>query len=134
MRNFDKRFENNFFGYWKEYGEEFNSFPSIFEYVDNVTNLKYDKSKLINYLNNGVVVAITSAIGFPSPFDGNVKYGSIAIRTDGEWYWLENISEFIEKNNLFIPEKFYVNICKNNFSVPLVKGDNLPPLELTILE
>ncbi|WP_212006473.1 hypothetical protein [Chitinophaga sp. HK235] len=118
-------------GPWKEYGEGYEKYPSIKDFVDHEINAGYDK-RLIEYLNNGVIVCVTSGISFPSPFDGEIKRGTVAYRTDGKWLWLDNIADFVVENGLAIPEQWYYEIRERNFIIPDVSDEQIEQLPSTI--
>lgn len=103
------------FGLWEEYGKGYEKYPSIKNFVNKERNLRYAKEKILKYLNEGFPFVSTSKASFPSPFTGEVGHGSVSFRTDGEWVWLDNIGEFIERNDLVIPEGLYERMEKNNF-------------------
>lgn len=127
-----KELENwpyKWFGFWKEYGEDYNNFPSIISFISNEINNNYPKFQLLDYLKNGHVITSTSRSAFQNPFTSQIESGAISIRTDGKWIWLDNICDFIEHNNLVIPFSFYENIKKNNFIIPKENSFNLEDLE-----
>jgi hypothetical protein len=127
-----KELENwpyKWFGFWKEYGEDYNNFPSIISFINNEINSNYPKFQLLNYLKNGHVVASTSRSAFQNPFTSTIELGEISIRTDGKWIWLDNICEFIEYNDLVLPLNFYEDIKGNNFIISQKNSFNLESLE-----
>lgn len=66
-----KELENwpyKWFGFWKEYGEDYGSFPSIGTFINNEINRNYPKFLLLDYLKNGHVVASTKQICFSKSF------------------------------------------------------------------
>lgn len=117
------------YGLWKEYGTGYENYPSIKEFIDQQKNRTYNKERLIEYLNTGVVVATTSKRNFISPFKSDNESGSISFRTDGKWLWLDNISEFISHNELTIPENWYNEILDRDFIIPEVAESQLQGLE-----
>lgn len=129
MENNSKNWPYYWFGLWKEFGDNYEKYPSINDFVDKKVNKEYQTNKLINYLNNGIIVASTSRMNFPSPFTGEIKSGSISFRTDGKWLWLDNISEFIENNDLVIPENWYTEISDNRFLMPNVTKDQIESMQ-----
>lgn len=117
------------FGIWKEYGIKYTNYPAIQMFVDPSINCIYEKQMLIEYLNRGIIVATTSRINFPSPFDGKISPGSISFRTDGNYMWLDNISELINYNNLIIPEKWHNEMKMKHFIMPEVSESQLENVE-----
>lgn len=117
------------FGYWKEYGFNYYNYPSIQNFIKPQINKTYDKDKLLYYLDSGIEIASTSKSSFPSPIDGNIEIGSLSLRTDGEWLWLENISDLIKSFDVVIPIAFYENIQKNRFRIPRVTEKQKKKLE-----
>lgn len=137
MRCNYKNWPYKWFGFWKEYGLQYQNYPSIKDFVDIDRNSKYNKDVLIQYLQSGAIVAVTSGLSFPSPFTGATPLGSIAMRTDGQWIWLDTISDFIKDHNVVIPESWYIEIEQRNYCVPnisdtqiqlLLKNIEEPPL------
>lgn len=117
------------FGVWKEYGTNYQSYPSIKTFVNEEINNSYDKDLLCGYLKNGIVLTSTSRKNFPSPFNREVVMGSISFRTDGTWIWLDNIVDFIQSNNLIIPQNWLAFIRQNNFTIPEIPDKQLKNLE-----
>lgn len=117
------------YGLWKEYGEPYKNYPSIKAFINPKIKSKYNWEKLNKYLNDGVTVATTSHLSFPSPFDGSLRYGSVSFKTDGQWLWLDNIVEFIEYKDLIIPEKWYQEIISNNFIINTINQNQIQELE-----
>jgi len=117
------------FGYWKEYGGSFHNFPSINDFINPEINNSYKKEKLLFYLRNCYTFAITSRISFPMIFSSEKNIEWLAAKTDGDWWWLENISEMIEYNNLIIPRAFYRNIENKNFIVPKISDSDFELLK-----
>lgn len=117
------------FGFWKEYGEEYVKYPSIKHFLNEQINKTYQKEKLLDYLKNGFSVTVTSKSAFPDPFTSILGKGEISIRTNGKWLWLDNICDFIEFNNLILPSSFYSHIQKNNFVLPQIESFELETLD-----
>lgn len=115
---------------WKEYGDRYREYPTVRQFVDERVNATYsDKTKIGIYLNENYGVAFTSKMNFLSPFTGKMSFGSIAFRTDGKWYWLDNIFEFVENHNLILPVKFYEHMKENNFQIQDVQPGQIASLE-----
>ncbi len=108
---------NKTFGFWKEYGKSYDNYPSIVEYINKDINSIYDKCKLIKYLTSGGIVCVTSNLSFPNVITKKSTSGTLAIRTDGLWEWPDNLVEYIDHYDVFIPEEWYEYIKSNNFTV-----------------
>lgn len=113
-----KTWPYKWFGLWKEYGDQYQQYPSVYNFVNSDVNSMYDKKKLHHYLSSGLLISSTSGLNFRSPFDDTIIADSVSFRTDGTWLWLDNISKLIELNDLIIPEELYKEIQANNFTVP----------------
>lgn len=74
------------------------------------------------------MVATTSNRNFPSPFNSEIESGTISFRTDGKWVWLDNISKFIDHNDLAIPENWYKEILNSNFIIPIIEESQFQKL------
>lgn len=118
------------YGLWKEYGKEYEKFPSIKSFINPIENARYHKEKLRNYIEAGHVYATTSSFNFPSPFDKKIKDDSISFRTDGKWLWLDNIIDFIDHNNLAIPIEWYNDILLRQYVMPPVSPHQIEDLKL----
>lgn len=103
------------FGVWSEYGEGFENYPSIKEFMNPAIVGEYLLKDLDYYLSNCQIVATTSGSVFPDPKDGKVIKESISYRTDGEWLWIDSLPYYIKKYEVAIPEKFLRNITKNKY-------------------
>lgn len=128
--NYDiKNWPFRWFGFWKEYGIEYLNYPPIASFIDEGINKSYRKTELLEYLRNGAVLTTTSQFPFPSPINGKRSHGTLSIRTDGRWLWLDSICELIEYHHLAIPEAFYKQIVDNDFSIPEIIEAQFEELE-----
>lgn len=105
---------NKTFGFWKEFGDNYKEYPSVYDYVDEVINNSYDKDKLCRYLENGTEGPATSAL--PSPFTGERREGSSFILSDENGSWVNDVIEYIKYNHLVLPEGWYEAIAAKNFN------------------
>ena|SRR2546430_11488246 len=124
-----KNWSYRWLGFWKEYGPAYDKYPSAFDFVDKEKNLSYDKAKLKQYLENGLVVVSTSRMNFPSPFTGKRSHGSISFRTDGTLVWFDDLFEYIDQHYLAIPDEWHEHIKKNNYKIPDIDDSQLEKLE-----
>ena len=114
--------EHRWFGYWREYGPAYSECPSIRDFVDQQVVSNYNKEGLRSYLTSAPIVASTSRINFPCPFTGRRIAGSLSVRTDGEWSWLDDLPDYIEEFGVRLPARFEEKIQDLNF---------LPPTEVS---
>lgn len=118
----DRNWPYRWFGVWKEYGKGYEAYPSILDFVDEGLNGTYDRSRLVKYIRSGYALATTSRRYYPHPLTGVIKMGSICYRTDGVWLWLDDLAEYIEKNNVVIPQAWYAHVQSNQFIIPVLGG------------
>lgn len=116
------------FGFWNEYGDNYLSCPSITDFIDEQVNNRYEKEQLIAYLKNGIVLVASSRAAFPSPIDREIGFGSVSIRTDGKWLWLDTICNLIEQHSVIVPEAFYADVVSNQFIIPEVSDQQMEQL------
>jgi len=112
------QWNHKWFGYWKEYGPQFEDCPSVYEFVFPEVVATYDKARLREYLTQSQTVAITSRGNFPSPFTGERTWGTIADMTDGEWSWLSDLPDYIEQHDVAIPTAWLQKIIARNYVPP----------------
>lgn len=108
----------NEFGFWKEYGERYIDSPSIYLYRNKTINESYDKDKLVNYLNSGGIIAVSSKINFPHIFKDIERSGDFLLLTDGVWVWPEDLAEYVLNYDVILPNDWYVYIVKNHYKIP----------------
>lgn len=82
-----------------------------------------DKSRILNYLENGIPFLASSA-KFMDVLDVNnskmIKkhYSRGGVwRTDGEWVWNDEIVYYIEKYNVSVPSEFVLHMKKNDWTI-----------------
>jgi hypothetical protein len=110
------------FGLWRETRPEYLNYPSIKDYMGGSDISHQEKEKIIDYLDNGNIVASTSRVGFPCVITGKRFDGSLSLRTDGIWSWYDDLSYYIKNFDVALPQNLLENIRKNNYVVPLLSG------------
>jgi hypothetical protein len=91
---------------------------------------QYDLNRLIKYLRESPVVATASRMNFPCAMTGVRTTGSISFRTDGEWVWLDDLPDYVEKHRVAIPTKWYHKIEASHFTpAPAVDQSVIAGLE-----
>ncbi|MBL7974063.1 MAG: hypothetical protein JNJ85_04075 [Candidatus Kapabacteria bacterium] len=119
MRYDKNNWHYKIFGFWQEYGNSYLEYPSLFDFIDEETNAQYSKGNLLTYLKSGYEVYSTTRIKLPIIDNiNNESTSSTTLRTDGVFFWLDEICYLIQYHNLVIPEDFYAHILANNFTIP----------------
>lgn len=121
------QWNHKWFGFWKEYGPRYEDCPSVRIFVLPEIASGYDKARLREYLTKGQLIASTSRRSFPCPFTGKRTAGSISTRTDGEWYWLDDLPDYIDQFNVAIPSSWLLKIESNGYVPP-------PPIDPEAIE
>lgn len=106
------------FGFWKEYGKCYIDSPSIYLHRNKTINESYNKNKLVNYLNSGGIIAVSSKINFPHIFKDIERSGDFLLLTDGVWVWPEDLAEYVLNYDVILPNDWYVYIVKNHYKIP----------------
>lgn len=75
---------------------------------DNLASSRYPH---LNYLLGGKVV-LTQLSRNRDVFSGDLIDGEIAILTDGDYYWFNQLAYYVDKYNLKLPEAFVKHILK----------------------
>lgn len=120
------QWDHTWFGFWREFGPRFEDCPSAYDFVFPDVVATYDKERLRKYLTNAQLLAITSRRNFPSPFTREQIGGSIASMTDGEWYWMNDLPDYIEQFNIAIPTAWLQKIIARNYVPP-------PPVDMDVI-
>ena len=120
---------HKWFGIWKETRPEYSKYPSIKEFITGSKLVPEELEKVVNYLDNGVVVATTSRRAFPCVITGRRFGGSLSERTDGLWWWNDDLSYYIREFGVSLPQSFLDNIRKNNYIIPEVSQSQIASLE-----
>lgn len=68
------------------------------------SEIKYDKTKVIQYLEKGKNIGCCPKNCF-DVFDGEYIDMSFSIKTDGELNWRSDLSHYVKKYNVELPEK-----------------------------
>jgi hypothetical protein len=93
---------------------EYSPELGIKKYVDYKIKCNYnDKEKILNYLQNGIPVAVTMQLANSLIKDDFSIIGGIIYLTDGYWIWPNYINYYFDKVSIELPLNF-VNFILNN--------------------
>lgn len=106
------------FGYFQEMGTYYRNFPSIHDFIDPELSASYDKAKLVKYLEKCPVATATNRTGYPCLLTGKVFFRSLCIRTDGNWYWQDDLGYYIKNHGLCLPTTMLEDIVQRNYQPP----------------
>ena len=108
-----------------------NNLKSIKECISNseYTN----KQKIVDYLKNGVSVAIAPGGDMHDILNkNNPGIGIEEWLTDGKYTWCSYLQYYVENYNLQLDNDFLNNIKNNNYKIPISESDiDFDTLEIT---
>lgn len=122
--------DHKWFGWWRESGEYegpyedgyFNNAngPSIRDFVQKGRYEEMEKKKIITYLETAYACMATSRMAVPCAFTGQTFRGSLCVRTDGVWYWQDDLPYYMSEHHVCVPERMLANIRGNGYMPPKV--------------
>lgn len=110
-------------GLIKEYDNNIIS-KSYIEYKKNC--LYSSKEKILDYLNNGISIAVTMNVVKSLAVNDNSIIGGINYMTDGYWIWPNYIIYYFKKESIELPTEFIEYIL--NKKMPSI--DDINKLEV----
>lgn len=111
---------HRWFGFWREYGKDYERCPSIRDFVRPDLVARYDKAGLRRYMTTAQNLAMTSRAAFAHPFTGERGRGALGQMTDGRWTWLSDLPEYIDEYDVAIPTMWLREIEARGFVPPHV--------------
>ncbi|MDQ3813271.1 MAG: hypothetical protein M3347_04895 [Armatimonadota bacterium] len=120
--NIFREWPHNWFGWWREYGERYEDFPSIHSFMDKSWEFEA-KDKLINYLMESQALA-HSPSGRSCIFNqcrrSKIEYSKKHLmfpgpQTDGVWLWFADLSHYVKYHDIRLPDSMVTHIVSNNF-------------------
>lgn len=120
---------HKWFGVWREFGRGYENCPSIHDFVGSENSPTYDVGRQLLYLETAHVIAATSRMNFPCVITGTVFHGSLCVRTDGVWWWHDDLGHYIKKHRVFLPPAMVAVIEENNYSPPSVSDEQISQLD-----
>src|SRR5580700_2661717 len=91
------------FGFWREAPDGFEDCPSVFDWIDPEWKKGADVDLVARYLELCPFVLATS--GDVCAVCGSVAKDTLAYRTDGAWYWPDDLSHYIVQHSVRLPEE-----------------------------
>ena len=77
-----------------------------------------DEKRLVEYLANGVLFIASPGIVHDVLSEQNVIIGSADIVTDGVWAWPRDLSYYVERYHVRLPDDFIKHVLVNRWVVP----------------
>jgi hypothetical protein len=114
-------------GIIKEYSPEYKEK----KYIKLKTKCNYDnKENILNYLQNGIPIAVTMQVVQSLIKDDLSIIGGITYLTDGYWIWPNYLSYYFDKESIELPSKFIDFISKNKNRKTIFNEDKLEAINL----
>lgn len=96
-------------GYWR--GETDSNWPNPSFFVDENWD-KEEKEIVLNHLNKGFTMPYVAGGYSWCRFHCHVRGNGCSELTDGQYFWPEGLSHYVEKHNVKLPIEF-INHCKS---------------------
>ncbi len=100
-------------GYYKEMPQGKESDPSIYEFINR--GEPQLKEKICAYLDEGIVVIVCPGVTRDIVDENAGPTGTGSACTDGTWLWPDDLSYYVSKYNISIPEAFLETMKVNNW-------------------
>jgi len=104
------------FGFWREGSNRFDDCPGVFDWVDPEWENSVDVDRVVRYLESSPYVLATSADA--CTICRSVERAALAYRTDGVWYWPDDLSHYIAQHGVRLPDEFHAHILKASYIPP----------------
>ncbi|MEV4659512.1 hypothetical protein [Micromonospora sp. NPDC049301] len=103
-------------GYFKELPHGYEDGPSLHrvrgELAENLV------SSTARYLKDGPVVAAAAGYAFDELDPNRPAIAPLSIQTDGEWSWPSDLSYYVEKYRVGLPEEFLQHAAARGWRPP----------------
>src|SRR5262245_32699890 len=99
---------HRWFGFWCEEGSQFVECPRLRDW----THESWLNDEKVHYATSYLCSApVVVADGLERCLlCGQVSSGSIAYRTDGEWYWSDSLTHYVVEHGICLPDALYSRI------------------------
>ena len=115
------RIAEKWFGFWKE-ETKYENAPSVKEYLRNDWWSAREFEACLQYLSEGWVISVRSAVGETCWICSGPMERSYAYMTDGSWLWDNFLVHYISAHKIAILCEFYEHIVNNAFKIPEVSS------------
>ena len=103
-------------GYYKEMPQGKETSQSIHEVVKKGDSA--DVVRICEYLNNGAVLVSSPGITVDVIDESAGAVGTGSACTDGTWLWPDDLSHYVKKYNIKLPDEFIDTMRNNNWNNP----------------
>lgn len=111
------------FGWWREHGHGADECPSIYDFVNPSLLSPVECGLVVQYLRSGRADGCTSKMSFPCIFTKRRVVGTVCVRTDGVFYWFDDVAYYVEGFNVCVPMNFFRHMVDHNFKIPVLPED-----------
>ena len=77
-----------------------------------------DESRLVKYLNDGELFIASPGVVHDVLSDSDTVIGSADILTDGVWAWPRDLSYYVSRYHVHLPEDFVEHARRNRWVIP----------------
>ncbi|WP_284720215.1 hypothetical protein [Polyangium sorediatum] len=138
-----QQWRHSWFGFWREGSDGCEECPSVFDWIDPEWKSGVDVDRVVRYLESSPYVLATSADA--CAICRNVERVALAYRTDGAWYWPDDLAHYIVQHEVRLPDEFHARILGSRYTPPkalwqderglvdLMKRLNAPPKHMAEL-
>lgn len=92
--------------------------PSIKEYINKLTCNSEEKSKIIDYLHDGILLTACCGTSDDIIHPENGVAGVPSFYTDGKWVWPGDLVYYVNRYNLALDLVFLEDMRANQWKVP----------------
>jgi hypothetical protein len=114
-----RQWPHTWFGFWREDPEELDDCPSVFDWVDPEWKGGVDLDRVVRYLEASPGPLATSA--GRCVICGARERRSLVYKTDGVWFWRDDLPHYLVRHDVRLPEEFNARILRAGHVPPKEK-------------
>ena len=112
-----RHWDQPWFGFWRRDRTDVGEFPLLEELID-VDWRPADLAEIVSYLERSPTVLESSFEDEPCYLCGDASYDPGAYKYDGQSVWPVNLSHYVDKHSLRLPDKWVQRIRAAHYEPP----------------
>jgi hypothetical protein len=104
-------------GYYKEMSQGRETDDSIYNFI--YKGNPDENAKICQYLESGVEFIVSPGVTYDVINPDNGTSGIASSYSDGTWLWPGDLSYYVKKYNIKLPDEFISTMRKSNWIVPI---------------